>query len=238
MILINNTIIYNYIRFNTILSIDLFPIRLAFQVALSATIIATIIGVAMGYLLARREFTGKNLLDILITLPLALPPTVLGYYLLVLIGNRSLIGRVWQLLFGSPLVFTWQAAVIAAVIPALPTIIKSTRAAIEAVSPTLEQAAYSLGANPLRVFGTITLPLAWPGILAGMILAFVRALGEFGITLMVAGNIPGQTQTAALAIYDAVQAGRNNEALDIVVMVSIIVTILLYLSNFLTYRRQ
>jgi len=213
--------------------IDWFPIRLSFQVAAIATVIALASGVSIGYLLARTRIPGRELIDAIVTLPLVLPPTVLGYYLLVTLGARSPIGRAWEAVFGRPLTFTWQAAVVAAVIHALPLMIKSARASIEDVPASVEDAARTLGAGEWRVFYTITLPLAWRGLLAATVLAFARALGDFGVTIMIAGNIPGRTQTAAIAIYDAVQAGRDNEAFILVVIVSIISVVVLYVMNYI-----
>lgn len=211
--------------------IDWFPVRLSFQVAALATLIALVSGVAIAYVLARLRVPGRELLDALVTLPLVLPPTVLGYYLLVLLGARSPLGRAWQALFGTPLTFTWQAAVVAATIHALPLMIKSARAAIEDVPAAVEDAARTLGAGEWRVFFTITLPLAGRGLLAATVLAFARALGDFGVTIMIAGNIPGRTQTAAIAIYDAVEAGRDNQALALVVIISFISVVILYVMN-------
>jgi len=213
------------------MSIDWFPIRLSLQVAALATLFALVVGLAGGWVLARREFRGRELLDALLTLPLVLPPTVLGYYLLVLLGQRSPVGRTFESVFGFRLVFTWQAAVVAATIHALPLVVRSARAAFEGVAVTLEQAARTLGSTEWEVFRRITLPLAWRGVLAATTLAFARALGDFGATLMVAGNIPHRTQTVAIAIYDAVEAGRNNEALVLVVIISVLAMILLYAAN-------
>ncbi len=212
-------------------SIDWFPIILSLQVASLATVISLIIGLSLGYLLARRQFWGKELLDACFTLPLVLPPTVLGYYLLVILGRQTFIGKAWETVFGIPLTFTWQAAVLAATIHALPLMIKSVRAAMEEVPQTLENAARLLGASEWRLFFTITLPLAWRGVMAATVLAFARALGDFGVTIMIAGNIPGRTQTAAIAIYDAVQAGRDNQALGMVVVISLLSVVVLYITN-------
>jgi molybdate transport system permease protein len=211
--------------------IDWFPVRLSFQVATLATLIALVMGVAIAYLLARRRVPGRELIDALVTLPLVLPPTVLGYYLLVLLGRESFIGKIWENIFGEPLTFTWKAAVVAATIHALPLMIKSARAAIEDVPASVENAARTLGAGEWRVFFTITLPLASRTLLAGTVLAFARALGDFGVTIMIAGNIPGSTQTAAVAIYDAVLAGRDNQALILVVIISLISVVVLYVMN-------
>lgn len=211
--------------------IDWFPVRLSFAVAVLATGFAFVIGVGLAYLLARRRVPGRELVDAVVTLPLVLPPTVLGYYLLVLLGTRSPIGRWWEAVFGAPLTFTWQAAVVAATIHALPLMVKSARAAIEDVPLEVEDAGRTLGAGEWRVFLTITAPLAWRGLFAATALAFARALGDFGVTIMIAGNIPGRTQTAAVAIYDAVQAGRDNDALALVVVISLASVAILYLMN-------
>jgi molybdate transport system permease protein len=211
--------------------IDWFPIRLSFFVSLLATAIALLLGVALAWLLAKKSFRGKELLDALIALPLVLPPTVLGYYLLVLLGARSPFGRALQDWCGIRLTFTVTAAVIAATIHALPLTVKSVRAALESVDPTFEKAARTLGASERRVFFTVTLPLARRSVIAASVLGFARALGDFGVTIMIAGNIPGKTQTAAVAIYDAVQAGRDNYALLLVVIVSALCVAILYATN-------
>jgi molybdate transport system permease protein len=211
--------------------IDWFPIRLSFLVASAATLIALIAGSALAWLLARRRFPGRDVLDAVITLPLVLPPTVLGYYLLVLLGTRSSLGAFLYNNFGVRLTFTVKAAVIAATIHALPLVTKSLRAAFESVDRELEAAARTLGLNERRIFFRVTLPLAWRGVLAATALAFARALGDFGITIMIAGNIPGKTQTASVAIYDAVQAGRDNEALTLAVIISAIAVAMLYFIN-------
>jgi molybdate transport system permease protein len=210
---------------------DWFPIRLSLQVALLATLLALGAGVAGGWLLARCDFRGREWLDAAFSLPLVLPPTVLGYYLLVLLGQSSPLGRGFEAVFGFRLIFTWQAAVVAATIHALPLVVRSSRAAFEGVAPQLEQAARTLGASEWEIFRRVTLPLARRGVLAAATLAFARALGDFGATLMVAGNIPGRTQTAAVAIYDAVQAGREGQALILAVVISALALVLLYLAN-------
>jgi molybdate transport system permease protein len=212
-------------------AIDWFPIKLSFAVASAATLIALIAGSALAWLLARKRFPGRNILDALITLPLVLPPTVLGYYLLVLLGTRSGLGKFLYEQFGITLIFTVTAAIIAATIHALPLVTKSLRAAFEGVDPQLEAAARTLGLNGRLIFFRVTLPLASRGVLAATALAFARALGDFGVTIMIAGNIPGKTQTASVAIYDAVQAGKNNEALTLAVIVSMIAIVMLYFIN-------
>jgi molybdate transport system permease protein len=218
-------------------TIDWFPIQLSFQVSTLATAIALVFGVGIAWVLARLQFWGKESLDAAITLPLVLPPTVLGYYLLVLLGQRSFLGRAHEWFWGSPLTFTPAAAVVAATIHALPLMVKSVRAAFESLDQRLEDAARTLGASELRVFLTVTLPLARRSIQAATALAFARALGDFGVTLMIAGNIPGRTQTASVAIYDAVQAGRDQDALILVLIVSALALAFLYTTNRLSSLR-
>jgi molybdate transport system permease protein len=197
------------------------PLALTLKVAGWATLMNLVLGVGVGLLLARRRFPGRELLDALLTLPMVMPPTVLGYYLLVLIGRRGPIGAWLHAHFGIQLIFTWQGAVIAATIVAFPLVFKSARAAFEAVDPQLEQAARVLGLGEAAVFFRVTLPLAWRGILAGVLLAFARATGEFGATLMVAGSIPGKTQTLSVAVYEAVQAGQDDVANFLVAVTSV-----------------
>lgn len=215
---------------------DLFPLWLSLRVALGSTAIALTVGVGIAYLLANRSFRGKELVDALVTLPLALPPTVLGFYLLVLIGRASIFGKMWETIFGSPLVFTVKAAVIAAVLHAAPLLIKSARAAFESVDHSYERAARTLGASEWRLFWYVTLPLTRRQILAAAALAFARSLGDFGITLMVAGNIPGQTQTLALAIYEAVERGDTTRAGVLALMVSAIAMVAVFVMNRLSAR--
>ena len=202
---------------------------LSLKVAGLATAIDLVLGVAVGWLLARRRFPGREFLDTVLTLPMVLPPTVLGYYLLVLIGRRGWLGGWLHDTFGINLIFTWQGAVIAASVVAFPLVFKPARAAFEAVDGQLEQAARILGMKEAAVFFRITLPLAWRGIMAGLLLAFARALGEFGATLMVAGSIPGKTQTLSIAIYEAVQAGQDDTA-NLLVLITSLVCIAVLLS--------
>jgi molybdate transport system permease protein len=213
------------------------PLVLSFQVALVATVLAGVVGVALAGVLSRARFPGRDLVDALITAPMVLPPTVLGYYLLGLIGRRSALGRAYEAAAGASLVFTPTAAVLAAFVAALPFVVKSARAAMDDVDPRLTAAAATLGAPPWRVFVTVVLPLSRGGVLAGLTLGFARALGEFGVTLMIAGNIPGLTQTGALAIYDAVQANRDAEAAGMVAVMSAFAVAALYLGAKLTRRR-
>jgi molybdate transport system permease protein len=216
--------------------IDWFPLWLSLRVATLATAAALALGLWLAYLLANREFRGKEVLDAALTLPLVLPPTVLGYYLLVLLGRASPLGKVWESITGSPLVFTWKAAVVAALLHALPLLVKSARAALESVDRSFERAARTLGASEWRLFWRVTLPLARRSILAATVLAFARALGDFGVTLMVAGNIPGRTQTVAVAIYDAVESGNGSLARALVLIVSAAALLILTLANRLASR--
>ena len=219
------------------MAIDWFPLWLSLRVASLATLLALAIGLWLAYLLANHNFRGKEILDAAATLPLVLPPTVLGYYLLVVIGRESALGRLYEWIFGSPLVFTWQAAVIAALIHAIPLLVKSSRAALEIVDKSYERAARNLGASEWTVFWRVSLPLARRSISAAAVLAFARSLGDFGVTIMIAGNIPGRTQTVAVAIYDAVEAGNGAVARALVLVVSAVAIVVLYAANRLE-RRQ
>lgn len=207
------------------------PLILSFQVAIVATSIAAVIGIALAGVMARKRFPGRDVLDALIAAPMVVPPTVLGYYLLLVVGRSSTFGRVYESVTGTSLVFTKTAAVLAGVIAALPFIVKGARAAMEDVDPRLVGAAATLGASPLRVFLTIVLPLSRNGIFAGLTLGFARALGDFGVTLMVAGNIPGLTQTGSLAIYDAVQANRDADAAAMAALMTAFAIVPLYAST-------
>jgi molybdate transport system permease protein len=216
------------------MGIDWFPLWLSLRVAAISTAVALVVGLWLAWILANRQFRGKEILDAAVTLPLVLPPTVLGYYLLVLLGRASPVGKLYELVFGSPLVFSWQAAVVAALFHSTPLLVKSARAAFESVDRSYERAARNLGASELRLFWRVTLPLARRSILAAAALAFARSLGDFGVTLMIAGNIPGRTQTVAIAIYDAVEAGNGATARVLVVIVSVISLIILSIANRLT----
>ncbi len=219
------------------MAIDWFPLWLSLRVAALATAAGLILGLWLAYLLANREFRGKELLDAAVTLPLVLPPTVLGYYLLVLLGRASPLGKLYEAVFGGPLVFTWQAAAVAALVHSAPLLVKSARAALESVDPSYEKAARNLGAGEWRIFWRITLPLARRSILAATVLAFARALGDFGVTIMLAGNIPGRTQTVAVAIYDAVEGGNGTVAAALAVAISAVALVILYLANRLSPKQ-
>jgi molybdate transport system permease protein len=192
--------------------VNLAPLLLSFQIALLAVFLAALVAVPLAAVMARTRFFGSGLLDALLVAPMALPPTVLGYYLLVWLGRRSVVGQLYESLVGSPIVFTRTGAVVAAFVAAFPFVLRSCRAAFEEVDVRLLGAARTLGAGPIKIFFTIEMPLGWSGVVAGLTLGFARALGDFGVTLMVAGNIPGHTQTGALAIFEAVEAGRTPQA--------------------------
>lgn len=198
------------------------PILLSLKVAIAAVTVDFFVGLGIARTMARKEFRGKNVVESLIILPMVLPPTVLGYGLLILLGKRGLIGSFLLETFDVQLVFTWWAAVIASAVVSFPLMYQSAKAAFAGVDLSLEAAARTLGAKELRIFLTITLPLAWPGILAGLVLCFARALGEFGATLMVAGNIPGKTQTIPLAIYFAVESGDTGAARNLVLVITLL----------------
>ncbi|MFQ5827963.1 MAG: molybdate ABC transporter permease subunit [Candidatus Methylomirabilia bacterium] len=206
---------------------DLFPVWLSLKVSLAATTLTLLMGVPVAWLLARTRFPGRDLLEALVVVPLILPPTVLGYYLLVVIGAPGPVGRVLAGL-GIELAFTWRAAVLAACVGSIALLIKSAQAGFETVDQRLEQAARTLGRSEWSIFWVVTLPLAWRSVLAGTVLAFCRAMGEFGITLMIAGNIPGRTQTLPLAIYDRVQAYEMAEANALALVAIGLVAVLLF----------
>jgi molybdate ABC transporter, permease protein len=206
-------------------------LKLSLLVVGFATVIICVVGLFLAYLLAKYDFRGKEFLDAVLTMPLVLPPTVTGYYLIFLLGRRGLLGSYIYSLTGWSIVFTWQGAVVAAVVMALPLMIKASRASIESVNPDYEIASYTLGKSKTETFLRITLPLAKRGVLAGLILSFARALGEFGATLMIAGNIPGKTQTMPLAIYEAVASGDDRRAQLLALILTAISLSAVYLTN-------
>jgi molybdate transport system permease protein len=211
-------------------------LALSLRVAVLATALNAVAGIPLAYLLARRRFRGKALVDLVVTLPLVLPPTVTGYYLIVLLGRRGWLGAPLYEATGWTITFTWYAAVVTATIMALPLLVRTARAAIESVDRDLEKAAYTLGRSEWRTALEVTLPLARNGILAGLVLAFARALGEFGATLMLAGNIPGRTTTVPLAIYTAVQTGDERAALALVAILTGLSCVVLVLAGRLGAR--
>lgn len=212
-------------------SFDWFPLLLSLKVAAAATVLALVLGTALGWLFARAQFPGSGVLEAALMLPLVLPPTVIGYGILVALGRRSAVGAWLREHFDYTIIFSWHGAVVASALVALPLVLKSASAAFAGVDRTMEAAARTLRQSPWSVFLRVTLPLAWPGILAGTLLAYARAMGEFGASLMVAGSIPHQTQTLSMAIYDAVQAGQNDAALVLVVVTSVISIAVLVASN-------
>ena len=194
-------------------------------------------GVALGWLLARKQWPGKTLVETVVALPLVLPPVVTGLVLLRLFGRRGPVGEWLDHTFQTDVVFTWKAVILALSVMSLPLLVRNARAAIEEVSPEMEQVARTLGASEWRVFLGITLPLAKRGILAGCLLAFARALGEFGATIMVAGNIPGQTTTLSVAIYQHVQLGQDATVWKLAAISAAIAFGVLYLSERLQRKR-
>jgi len=209
----------------------LFSLRLSFQVALTATCLVVAAGILLSYVLACKEFRGKEILNIACTLPLVLPPSVTGYYLIVLFGRNGLLGSCIYQLTGWSIMFTWYAAVLASFVVALPLMVRTTKAAIESVDPGLIQASYTLGRSERETFFRIILPLARRGILAGTVISFARAMGEFGATLMLAGNIPGRTDTMPLAIYTSAGSGDWARAHIMVAIFTVIAGLFLYIAN-------
>jgi molybdate transport system permease protein len=205
--------------------VDLAPVWLSLRVSLTATLLTLACGVPMAWLLARKATILKDVLGGIVVAPLVLPPTVLGYYLLTIIGAGGPVGRVLESA-GIELAFTWRAAVLAAAVGSIPLLIKTVQTGFESVDARLEQAARTLGRSEWSIFWSVTLPLSWRALVAGTVLAFCRALGDFGITLMVAGSIPGRTQTLPLAIYDFVQADRMREA-NVLAMLTVVAVIVL-----------
>ena len=210
---------------------DLFPLYITVKVSLIATACTITVGLVLAWVMAKRAFWGKGLLDALIMQPLVIPPTVLGYYLLVAFGSSGPVGNFLEETLGIEVVFTWKGAVVAAFISSLPLFVKPARAAFEGVGADLENAARLLGKTEFEVIRTVTLPLAWRGLLAGAVMAFARATGEFGATLMIAGNIPGLTQTLPIAIYDAVQSGDYATANTLVGIITLFSFSVLYVAG-------
>ena len=204
--------------------------------AIGATILMIPAGVPLAWLLARRRFPGRSILEAIVTLPLVVPPVATGLLLLILFSRRGMIGRILERI-GVNVVFTWKAVVLAMAVMGLPLLVRTARAGFEQVNTRYESVAATLGASPLRVFFTISLPLAWPAVLAGAVLAFSRALGEFGATVVVAGSIPGVTRTLAVAIYGYTETGQDRQALALVAIAVAIGFVALWVSNRLVERR-
>ena len=214
------------------------PLWLSYKVALVATLIALVFGIGLATLLARPNLPGRELIDAIITIPLVLPPTVIGFYLLTALGKESMLGGAYKDFFDVRLLFTFQGCVIASAVAALPMVVKSARVAIEAVDPTMQQAARTLGAGRARIFATITLPLAARGIVAGIILGFARALGEFGVTLMIGGDVPGETQTATLYIYNRIMSNHDADAYWMIAILTGTALAILWAVNHLNRSRR
>ena len=215
---------------------DISIVALSLQIALVATAVTLPVGMFFAWLLVRKQFRGKFALDVLVSLPLALPPVVIGYALLWVVGTNGWIGQLSESWFGSTLAFTWIAAALAAAIVSLPLVVRSFAAALAGVDPRLEVAARGLGAGPVRTFLTITLPLAYRGVIAGALLGFVRALSEFGATIVVAGNIPGRTQTIPSAIFTRIAAGDTDAAWRLALVSVVLGVVALAVHNWLLKR--
>jgi molybdate transport system permease protein len=212
--------------------------KLSLLVVTVATVLIGVVGTGLGYVLAKRQFRAKELCDAILTLPMVLPPTVTGYYLILLLGRRGWIGRYIYSLTGWSLAFTWQGAVVAAGAMALPIMVKSARAALESVDARYEMVSFSLGKGEFETFFRVTLPLAMRGLVAGIVLSFARALGEFGATLMLAGNIPGKTQTMPLAIFEAFISGEDRQAQVLALILTFASVATIYLTNILTRSQR
>ena len=208
--------------------------KLSLLVVTLATLLIGVAGTALGFVLAKRQFRAKELCDALLTLPMVLPPTVTGYYLILLLGRHGLVGRYVYRLTGWTLAFTWEGAVVAAGVMALPIMVKSARAAMESVDARYEMVSFTLGKGELETFFRVTLPLASRGLMAGIVLSFARALGEFGATLMLAGNIPGRTQTMPLAIFEAFFSGEDRQAQILALILTFTSIVTIYFTNVLT----
>jgi len=215
--------------------VNWFPLWLSLRVAALATLLSIALGLWIAYLLANREFRGKQVLETVVTLPLVLPPTVLGYFLLVVLGASSPLGHLYEWMFGAPLIFTWQAAVVASTLHAIPLLTTSARGAFES-GRRYEKAAQTLGASDWRTFWRVTLPLSRRVVAFASLTAFARALGDFGVTLMIAGNMPDKTQTAAVGIYDAIQRGDTRQARWLVLALSAVAIAIVYADNRLSRR--
>ena len=203
------------------------PLVLTLKVSSLATLLATVPAVLLARFACTKNFPGRDMVDAILTLPMVLPPTVLGYYIIVILGRRGLLGAYLWEAFGISIMFTWEGAVLAAAVVAFPLVYRSARAAFEGVDQNLENAARTLGSSEITIFFRVSLPLAMRGLLAGIMLALARAMGEFGATLMVAGNLPGKTQTLSLAVYSATQAGNDTLANELVLLISIVCVVLL-----------
>jgi molybdate transport system permease protein len=217
-------------------AVDWAPLWLSLQIASLSTVVTLVFGTGFSLLLAWRKLPARHLIDAVVSAPLVLPPTVLGYYLLVVLGRGSVLGRGWEWLFGSPVVFTFTGAVIAASVGSLPLVVRSIRLGVESVEPNLVAAARTLGARPVRVVVTVVLPLAAPGLIAGAMLGFARALGDYGATQMLAGARIDGTPTASIFVMDQLLANHDDQVFAMSLATTIVGVTLLYFANRLTHR--
>lgn len=210
---------------------DFSPLWISFKTAFLATIITSIIGIFISYKMANYKGRGRGLIDGVFTLPLILPPTVIGFFLLLICGKNGFVGKIFMS-FNKNIIFSWSATVIAATVVAFPMMYRTCRSAFEQIDKNMISAARTLGLSETKIFFKIAIPLAWPGIIGGLVLSFARALGEFGATLMIAGNIPGKTQTMPVAIFFAVEGGDMNKAMLWVLIIVAISFIMIFLLNY------
>lgn len=210
---------------------DFSPLWISLKTAFLATIITSIIGIFISYKMANYKGRGRGLIDGVFTLPLILPPTVIGFFLLLICGKNGFVGKIFMS-FNKNIIFSWSATVIAATVVAFPMMYRTCRSAFEQIDKNMISAARTLGLSETKIFFKIAIPLAWPGIIGGLVLSFARALGEFGATLMIAGNIPGKTQTMPVAIFFAVEGGDMNKAMLWVLIIVAISFIIIFLLNY------
>lgn len=210
---------------------DFSPLWISLKTAFLATIITSIIGIFISYKMANYKGRGRGLIDGVFTLPLILPPTVIGFFLLLICGKNGFVGKIFMS-FNKNIIFSWSATVIAATVVAFPMMYRTCRSAFEQIDKNMISAARTLGLSETKIFFKIAIPLAWPGIIGGLVLSFARALGEFGATLMIAGNIPGKTQTMPVAIFFAVEGGDMNKAMLLVLIIVAISFIMIFLLNY------
>ena len=216
---------------------DFLPLWISLKTAFLATIITSIIGIFISYKMANYKGRGRGIIDGIFTLPLILPPTVIGFFLLLLCGKNGFVGKIFMS-FNKNIIFSWSATVIAAAVVAFPMMYRTCRSAFEQIDKNMISAARTLGLSETKIFFKVAIPLAWPGIIGGLVLSFARALGEFGATLMIAGNIPGRTQTMPVAIFFAVESGDMNKAMIWVLIIVAISFIMIFLLNYWSDKQQ
>lgn len=207
------------------------PLLISLKTAIFSTIITSIIGISISYKMANYKGRSKGIIDGILTLPLILPPTVIGFFLLLICGKNGFIGKIFMS-FNKNIIFSWSATVIAATVVAFPMMYRTCRSAFEQIDKNMILAARTLGLSEIKIFFKVVIPLTWPGIIGGLVLSFARALGEFGATLMIAGNIPGKTQTMPVAIFFAVEGGDMNKAMFWVIIIVAISFIMIFLLNY------